>query len=104
MKSPEEIFIELNLDLPNPPAPIGVYKPYIIEGNILYLSGHGTIKKDGTFILGKVGRDMDKDSGKAAARQVGLAEHGVGVRSAVGMGSLPDGIPVEIEAQFLLHE
>ena len=154
MKSPQEVFQELNLDLPNPPAPIGVYKPYIIEGNMLYLSGHGTIKKDGSFIVGKVGRDMDKEEGKAAARQVGLAmlatlsanleslnqikrvikilgmvnatpdfaqhpyvingcselfdqiwgtEHGVGVRSAVGMGSLPDGIPVEIEAQFLLR-
>ena len=30
------------------------------------------------------------------------SEKGVGVRSAVGMGSLPDNIPVEIEAQFLL--
>ncbi len=30
-------------------------------------------------------------------------EHGIGVRSAVGMGTLPDNIPVEIEAQFLLH-
>lgn len=29
-------------------------------------------------------------------------EKGVGVRSAVGMGTLPDNIPVEIEAQFLL--
>jgi hypothetical protein len=29
---------------------------------------------------------------------------GVGVRSAVGMGSLPDGIPVEVEALFELHE
>ncbi|MEE9372425.1 MAG: RidA family protein [Saprospiraceae bacterium] len=29
-------------------------------------------------------------------------EHGVGVRSAVGMGTLPDNIPVEIEALFLL--
>jgi enamine deaminase RidA (YjgF/YER057c/UK114 family) len=29
---------------------------------------------------------------------------GVGVRSAVGMGSLPSGIPVEIEAMFLLAE
>jgi len=29
-------------------------------------------------------------------------DHGVGVRSAIGMGSLPDNIPVEIEAQFLL--
>lgn len=29
-------------------------------------------------------------------------EKGVGVRSAVGMGTLPDNIPVEIEAHFLL--
>jgi enamine deaminase RidA (YjgF/YER057c/UK114 family) len=29
-------------------------------------------------------------------------EHGVGVRSAIGMGSLPDDIPVEIEAMFEL--
>lgn len=29
-------------------------------------------------------------------------DHGVGVRSAVGMGSLPDNIPVEIEAMFEL--
>jgi enamine deaminase RidA (YjgF/YER057c/UK114 family) len=31
-------------------------------------------------------------------------ENGIGVRSAVGMGSLPDNIPVEIEALFELHE
>ena len=30
-------------------------------------------------------------------------ENGIGVRSAVGMGSLPDNIPVEIEAMFELH-
>jgi len=30
-------------------------------------------------------------------------DNGVGVRSAVGMGSLPDHIPVEIEALFELH-
>ena len=30
-------------------------------------------------------------------------DNGIGVRSAVGMGSLPDNIPVEIEAQFELH-
>nr|WP_035333372.1 RidA family protein [Dyadobacter crusticola] len=31
-------------------------------------------------------------------------ENGIGVRSAVGMGSLPDNIPVEIEAMFELEE
>ena len=30
-------------------------------------------------------------------------EMGIGVRSAVGMGSLPDNIPVEIEGLFELH-
>ena len=30
-------------------------------------------------------------------------ENGIGVRSAVGMGSLPDNIPVEIEALFELN-
>ena len=31
-------------------------------------------------------------------------EMGIGVRSAVGMGTLPDNIPVEIEALFELHQ
>nr|WP_262713185.1 RidA family protein [Anseongella ginsenosidimutans] len=31
-------------------------------------------------------------------------ERGIGVRSAVGMGSLPDNIPVEIEAVFELGQ
>jgi enamine deaminase RidA (YjgF/YER057c/UK114 family) len=31
-------------------------------------------------------------------------ENGIGVRSAVGFGSLPDNIPVEIEALFELKE
>ena len=30
-------------------------------------------------------------------------DNGIGVRSAVGMGSLPGNIPVEIEALFELH-
>ena len=35
--------------------------------------------------------------------QVWGADNGIGVRSAVGMGSLPDNIPVEIEALFELE-
>jgi enamine deaminase RidA (YjgF/YER057c/UK114 family) len=37
-------------------------------------------------------------------RDIWGADNGVGVRSAVGMGSLPDNIPVEVEAIFELHE
>jgi hypothetical protein len=36
--------------------------------------------------------------------QVWGPENGIGVRSAVGMGTLPDNIPVEVEAMFELHE
>lgn len=155
MESPESNFSKLGLTLPPAPKPLGVYKPCLIDGKHLYLSGHGTVKEDGTLIIGRVGLDMDMAGGKLAARQVGLAmlatikenlgslnrvkrvikvlgmvnctadferhpfvingcselfaqiwgeENGIGVRSAVGMGSLPDNIPVEIEALFELHE
>ena len=151
--NPDQRLAALNLDLPPAPQPLGVYKPFLQVGNMVYVSGHGTMKSDGTFIKGKVGRDMDKDEAKQAAHQVGKAiiatlldnmgtlnnikrvvkvlgmvnavpdfgqhpyvingcselfaeilgeENGVGVRSAVGMGSLPDNIPVEIEAAFEL--
>ncbi|TCC98155.1 RidA family protein [Pedobacter psychroterrae] len=36
--------------------------------------------------------------------QVWGEENGIGTRSAVGFGSLPDNIPVEIEALFELHD
>lgn len=151
--SPDHLFQELNLVLPPAPKPLGVYKPFLIVGKLVYVSGHGTVKEDGSLIIGKVGTDLQVEDAKLAARQVGLAilstlkqnlgslnsikrvikvlgmvnatpdferhpyvingcselfaavwgeENGIGVRSAVGMGSLPDNIPVEIEAVFEL--
>lgn len=150
----EERFQALGLQLPPAPKPLGVYKPCVVDGKYLYLSGHGPLVSEGQLIIGTIGVDMDIDEGKLAARQVGLAmlatiranigsfdkikrvikifgmvgctpdfkrhpyiingcselfaaiwgeENGIGVRSAVGMGSLPDGIPVEIEAMFELY-
>lgn len=147
-------FEQTGLLLPPAPKPIGVYKPFLIDGNNLYVSGHGPLQNDKTFIVGRIGDTMNIEEGKAAAQQVGLAilstiingigsldkikrvikilgmvnctadfgkhpyiingcselfkkiwgeENGVGVRSAVGMGSLPDNIPVEIEAMFELY-
>ncbi|WP_409150101.1 RidA family protein [Sphingobacterium sp. BS-2] len=155
MWNADEQFEKLGLTLPPAPKPLGVYKPCLVDGKYLYLSGHGTVQNDGTLIIGRVGEDMDMEAGKLAARQVGLAmlatikanlgslnkvkrvikvlgmvnatpdferhpyvingcselfasvwgeENGVGVRSAVGFGSLPDNIPVEIEAMFELHQ
>ncbi len=145
----------MGIELPPAPSPKGVYKPMLIDGKYVYVSGHGPVKNDGSLITGRVGELLDMEAGKAAARQVGLTilstlktnlgsldrikrvikvlgmvncssdfekhpyvingcselfaevfgpENGIGVRSAVGMGSLPDNIPVEIEAIFELAD
>ena len=142
------------MELPPAPAPVGVYKPLLTDGNYCYVSGHGPLRPDGSLIKGRVGGELTAEEGQLAARQVGLAilatlkaqlgtinrvkrvikvlgmvncppdfeqhpfvingcselfaqvwgtENGVGVRSAVGMGSLPNNIAVEIEALFELH-
>lgn len=154
MYNADEQFEKLGLTLPPAPAPVGVYKPYVVDGKYLYLSGHGPVQNDKSLIIGRIGRDITPEEGKLAARQVGLTmlstiktnlgslnkikrvikvlgmvnctsefekhpfiingcselfaqvwgdENGVGTRSAIGFGSLPDNIPVEIEALFELY-
>src|SRR5437016_3301465 len=71
--SAEKRISELNLELPPAPKPVAVYKPLVIVGNLAYVSGHGPLKSDKTLITGRVGADVDLNSGKAAARQTGLA-------------------------------
>ena len=63
----------LDIDLPAAAKPAGLYQPVLIRGNFAYVSGHGPLLKDGTFITGKVGGDLDVAAAKAAARQTGLA-------------------------------
>jgi enamine deaminase RidA (YjgF/YER057c/UK114 family) len=64
---------ELNLQLPPIPKPGGVYKPVVIVGNMAYVSGHVSLKPDGSIITGRVGSEVDQDSGKQAAEAAGLA-------------------------------
>jgi enamine deaminase RidA (YjgF/YER057c/UK114 family) len=150
----DQRFKQTGLSLPPAPAPMGVYKPCLIDGKYLYLSGHGPFQNDKSLIIGRIGEELDMEQGKLAARQVGLTmlstifanlgsfnkikrvikvlgmvncitsfekhpyiingcselfatvwgtENGIGVRSAVGFASLPDNIPVEIEALFELE-
>ncbi len=70
---PEDRIAELGLQLPPPPKPVGVYKPALVVGNLLYVSGHGPLLDDGSLIKGRVGADLTLEEGKRAARQVGLA-------------------------------
>jgi enamine deaminase RidA (YjgF/YER057c/UK114 family) len=70
--NPESRIKELGLELPPSPKPMGVYKPVLITGNYLYVSGQGPLKNDGTLIKGTVGNNLTMEQGKEAARQVGL--------------------------------
>jgi enamine deaminase RidA (YjgF/YER057c/UK114 family) len=145
---------ELGLQLPNIPPSKGIYKKCLIDGKHIYVSGHVSINANGSYITGKLGKDISDEEGHAAARQCGLAilaslkeelgelgkikrvlkllgmvnavpeyekhplvingcselfvqlwgdDNGKGVRSAVGMGSLPNNVSVEIEAIFELE-
>lgn len=64
---------ELKLELPKAPKPVATYVTALRHGDLLYVSGHGPLKADGTMFTGKVGADLDVEAGKLAARQVGLA-------------------------------
>ena len=71
--SAEQNFASLGLSLPPAPTPLGVYTPFLITGNYLYVSGHGPVRDDKSLIIGRIGKDMDQEEGKLAAQQVGLA-------------------------------
>lgn len=72
-KSIEEKLAELGLTLPVLPTSKGIYKRCVIDGNHLYVSGHISVNTDGSYITGKLGKELDEEQGKAAARQCGLA-------------------------------
>ena len=81
--SAESRLSELGLELPPASEPMGVYRPMVQVGNTVYVSGHGPLRPDGTFVVGKVGAELDRQAGYEAARQTGLAvlatlRHGLG--------------------------
>ena len=71
-KLPLQIIEELGLELPPAPKPAGVYKPILVLGKSLYVSGQGPVNLDGSLMIGRVGDDINEDQGKLAAKQVGL--------------------------------
>jgi enamine deaminase RidA (YjgF/YER057c/UK114 family) len=143
----EQKLKEKGIVLTTPSAPIANYVNAVRVGNLLYLSGKGPTKADGSNITGKVGKDLTIEQGYQAARLVGInhlsvlkaelgnlskvkrivkvlgmvncensfgdqpkvingysdlmvevfGDKGKHARSAVGMGSLPSNIAVEVE-------
>ncbi len=64
----EDRLKELGLSLPETPTPAGNYVPAVTSGSIVHVSGHGPRRADGTFVAGKLGRDLSVDEGYDAAR------------------------------------
>ncbi len=52
---------------------MATYLTAVRHGDLLYVSGHGPLKSDGSLHVGRLGADLDVAAGQAAARQVGLA-------------------------------
>lgn len=151
--TPEEKLKALGLILPEAPVPVANYVPYRWAGNMLYLSGQGPKRSDGSYRQGRLGRDISIEEAYEEARLTGLnllavaksalgelsrveavvkllgmvnaeddfSDHpkvingcsdllvdvlgdaGRHARSAVGMGSLPNRMAVEIEAILLVR-
>jgi enamine deaminase RidA (YjgF/YER057c/UK114 family) len=149
--SPEARLAELGIELGAPPPAVANYIGAVRVGNILFVSGHGPYEDGGYPYRGKLGSEVDVETGKKAARltmvnllasvkaelgtldrvervvkllcmvnsepdfaeqpqvangasdllvEIFGEERGKHARSAVGMGALPMGISVEIEAIF----
>ena len=150
--TPEQRLAALGITLPPVPVPVANYVPFRFAGNLLYLSGQGPKRPDGTYRVGRLGKDISIEDAYQEARLTGLqllavakaalgdlsrieatikllgmvnaepefsdhpkvingcsdlfveilGEAGRHARSAVGMGSLPNRMAVEIEAIFLV--
>jgi enamine deaminase RidA (YjgF/YER057c/UK114 family) len=63
---------EIGLTLPQPAAPVASYVPAVEQGGLLHISGQISFAEDGSLIKGRLGEDMDVDTGIAAARRCGV--------------------------------
>ena len=152
--TPEQRLEKMGLRLPDVPVPVANYVPWRFAGNLLYLSGQGPKRADGTYRVGRLGQDISVDEAYQEARLTGLnllaaakaalgnlerieavikllgmvnaepdfsdhpkvingcsdlfvdvlGEAGRHARSAVGMGSLPNRMSVEIEVIMLIRD
>ncbi|OCJ12256.1 hypothetical protein A6U86_04315 [Rhizobium sp. AC27/96] len=63
----EDRLKELGIVLPQAAAPAANYVPYVISGNLLYLSGQLPIENGKVNVTGHLGKDVDVAGGQRAA-------------------------------------
>ena len=67
-QDPESKLKEKNIVLSVPGKPIANYVSAVRTGNLVFLAGKGPQKTDGSYITGKVGKDLTIEQGYDAAR------------------------------------
>jgi len=72
--SVEKKLAELKLTLPQSAPSKGIYRKCLAVGGLLYVSGHISVKNDGSYLTGKLGKDISEDDAKIAARQSASAK------------------------------
>jgi len=63
---------ELGINLPEAAAPAANYVPYVISGNMVFVSGQITLENGELKHVGTVGDDMETEEAYLAARLCGL--------------------------------
>ncbi|MEL7486165.1 MAG: RidA family protein [Pseudomonadota bacterium] len=71
MLSPEENLAALGLALPDAPAPVANYVPFVATGNLLFVSGQVSFGPDG-LVAGVVGETIDVEAAQSAAKLCAL--------------------------------
>jgi enamine deaminase RidA (YjgF/YER057c/UK114 family) len=63
---------EMGVTLPDAPAPAANYVPFVVVGDVAYVSGQISANEAG-LITGKVGADLSVEEGAAAARTCAMS-------------------------------
>ena len=58
---------ELGIELPDAPAPVGAYVPYVISGSLMFISGQIPIRDGKMIHEGKVPLDVTVEQGQECA-------------------------------------
>jgi enamine deaminase RidA (YjgF/YER057c/UK114 family) len=70
--SAEQRLKDLGIDLPTPPQPFGTYVETVQTGNLLFLSGMLPTEGRSAKFIGRVGAELDVETGRKAAYVAGL--------------------------------
>jgi enamine deaminase RidA (YjgF/YER057c/UK114 family) len=63
---------ELNIVLPKPAAAVAAYVPYVVTGDLVFISGQLPLEDGAVKIKGALGAGVDLAAGQAAARLCAL--------------------------------